>query len=123
MRRVLTTALAATLAAGGLLLAQDTAKKDSPRPVMREAERARVARGEKLYEVQCAICHYATTTEPKIGPGLKGLVKRGKFADGKKVDDAGLRRWIEKGGKNMPAYEETLKPAEINALVAYLKTL
>ena len=42
----------------------------------------------------------------KIGPGLKGLYAR-PFSNGKKVTDAGLTRWIEAGGKDMPGFKES----------------
>lgn len=81
------------------------------------------AKGRKTYEAQCVVCHYNTSAAKKIGPGLKGLSKRGKFADGRPVDDASLQSWIEKGGKNMPGFKEVLSAGEIRDLVAYLKTL
>ena len=86
-------------------------------------EAAEAARGQALYNQHCAICHYDQSTAKKIGPGLKGIYARGKFADGKTVNDAGMVAWIEKGGKDMPGLQDTLKPAEIRTLVNYLKTL
>ncbi len=59
----------------------------------------------------------------KIGPGLKGLTARGKFSDGKKVDDESLKAWIEKGGKDMPGFKDSLNDAEIRDQIAYLRTL
>jgi len=82
-----------------------------------------VSQGKMVYEQRCAICHYADSTAQKVGPGLKGLYAGGKFTDGKKVDDASVTIWIEKGGKNMPEYKHILKSKEIRALVAYLRTL
>jgi len=80
-------------------------------------------RGKDAYAEYCQICHYESNTEKKIGPGLKGIYKRGKFADGKPVNDAIMRRWIEDGGKDMPAFVDTLTPAQIADLLAYLRTL
>ena len=31
--------------------------------------------GQKVFEQQCALCHYADQTKNKIGPGLKGILK------------------------------------------------
>lgn len=45
------------------------------------------------------------------------------FSNGKKVTDAGLTRWIEDGGKDMPGFKETLTPEQVRALISYLKTL
>lgn len=95
--------------------------KDAGR--QKSAANTQVARGEEIYDAECAICHYSRSTLKKIGPGLKGLTTRGKFADGRKVDDEGLRRWIENGGKDMPGFRQTLSAEKIRELIAYLKTL
>jgi cytochrome c len=81
------------------------------------------ARGQAIFGDRCAICHYDQSAAQKMGPGLKGIYARGKFADGKKVDDAGMTAWVEKGGKDMPGLKDTLKPEEIRALISYLKTI
>jgi cytochrome c len=82
-----------------------------------------IANGPKIYAKQCEICHYATSKAKKIGPGLANVYPSGKFSNGKKVDDAAMRVWIESGGKDMPGFKETLKPSEIRDLIAYLRTL
>ena len=84
---------------------------------------AAVASGQKIYAKQCKICHFATSKAKKIGPGLANIYPTGKFSNGKKVDDAAMRVWIESGGKDMPGFKESLKPNEIRDLVAYLRTL
>ena len=78
---------------------------------------------KRLFNSKCAICHYRASPAKKIGPGLKGLFQRGTYADGKPVDDASLRAWIEKGGKDMPGFKDSLSAEQIRELVAYLKTL
>ncbi len=84
---------------------------------------AAVASGQKIYAKQCDICHFATSKAKKIGPGLANIYPSGKFSNGKKVDDAAMRAWIESGGKDMPGFKDTLKPNEIRDLLAYLRTL
>ncbi len=85
------------------------------------------AKGKTLFadkaEPSCAICHNADSTEKKMGPGLKGLSKRAKLNNGKKMSEAALKEVILKGGGGMPGYEESLKPADVTDLLAYLKTL
>ena len=81
------------------------------------------ARGKEVYRMSCGICHFETSAQKKIGPGLKGIYKRGKFADGKGVDDKAMRAWIESGGKDMPPFRDVLTSAQIADLIAYLKTL
>jgi len=40
-----------------------------------------------------------------------------------KADDENLRRVIERGGKDMPGYRNSLKPEQIRDLIVYVKTL
>src|ERR1700693_1427010 len=48
------------------------------------------AKGKEVFG-QCAVCHNADSTDKKMGPGLKGLFKRDKLANGKKITDASVR--------------------------------
>jgi len=66
--------------------------------------KAMVSHGEAIYKERCAICHFAASSEKKIGPGLRGITKRGKFSDGTWANTPNLTRWVESGGKNMPGY-------------------
>ncbi len=89
----------------------------------KDSEAADAVRGRQIYAQKCEICHYSASVEKKIGPGLVGLMKRERFRDGMKADDENLRRVIERGGKDMPGYRNSLKPAQIRDLIAYVKTL
>jgi cytochrome c len=96
--------------------------KDS-KPAIGASEAQQAAAGKELFNRHCASCHFAETAAQKIGPGLKGLYVRLTFSDGKKVTDAGLAKWIEAGGKNMPGFADTIKPGQIHQLISYIKTL
>lgn len=100
-------------------------KKNAAPPSEAAAEQptGTATKGKVVYSRHCGICHYPTTTQKKVGPGLKEIYKRGKFADGKKVDDASMRKWIEEGGKQMPPYKNLVSRQEMADLIAYLKTL
>ena len=78
--------------------------------------------GRIVFNQRCEICHFSESTAKKIGPGLKGLFARARFADGAKVNDASVARIIGEGGKDMPGYQGVLKPGQMQALIAYLKT-
>ena len=80
------------------------------------------AKGKEVF-VQCEVCHNADSTEKKMGPGLKGLFKHDKLANGKKVTDATVRDQIEQGGNGMPPYKDLLSDTEKDDVIAYLKTL
>ena len=80
------------------------------------------AKGQEVF-MQCSVCHNADSTEKKMGPGLKGLFKNEKLANGKKPTEANVRTQIDEGGNGMPSYKDMLSDAEKNDLIAYLKTL
>jgi cytochrome c2 len=116
-------ALGVSLGAAAAAEQAKSAAKPAPQKAAAEAPKGDLKKGKQIYADYCEICHFAANMEKKIGPGLKGIYKRGKFADGKKVDDAAMKKWIEDGGKDMPEFKETLKPEEIRDLIAFLKTL
>jgi cytochrome c2 len=81
------------------------------------------AKGKEVFD-QCSVCHNSDSTERKMGPGLKGLFKKGKLeSTGKPVTDANVLEKINDGGNGMPAYKDQLNDADRANLLAYLKTL
>jgi cytochrome c len=109
--------LCGALAGTGMLLAQESGKKSS-------GNAAAVARGKSLFQQKCSVCHYDTSDQKKIGPGLKGISKRGTFTvNGNKISDESLTKWIENGDQLMPPFKDVLEPAQIKDLVTYVKTL
>ena len=109
-----------------LAFAQGEGKSQSERVKkegLRPTGKGNALKGRAVFEDQCAICHFSGSSEKKVGPGLKGIYRYGKFADGKKVDDKSMRAWIESGGKDMPSFKESLKPEQIDDLIAFLRTL
>lgn len=104
-------------------LAQDKSSAGKKPGALSEAEKAEIARGSIIYQMRCEICHFSSSEAKKIGPGLKGIYVRGKFADGRKVDDASMGMLILDGGKDMPPFRPVLNPSQIRDLLAYLKTL
>ena len=80
------------------------------------------AKGKEVFE-QCSFCHNADSTETKVGPGLKGLFKTEKLPNGKPVNEANVRAFINAGGNGMPSYQDLLSNEERDNLIAYLKTL
>ena len=81
------------------------------------------AKGKAVFE-QCAVCHNADSAERKMGPGLKGMVKKAKLdSTGKAPTDANVMNKIDEGGNGMPGYKDMLSAGEKADLMAYLKTL
>ncbi len=80
-------------------------------------------KGKDVFESNCSVCHNADSTEKKMGPGLKGLFKHDKLANGKKPTEANIKAVINDGGNGMPSYADMLTAEEKNNVIAYLKTL
>jgi ubiquinol-cytochrome c reductase cytochrome b subunit len=68
-----------------------------------------------LQNKQCRNCHSLGGTGGQRGPALDGV--------GTRLTGDQLVRQVIQGGGNMPAYGKNLKPAEVEALVAFMKTL
>jgi cytochrome c2 len=113
----------ATLAVAGAVLAQDPPAA-APLKKAAHAAAGSATRGKEVFDKKCAMCHFADSDAKKIGPGLKGISKRGTFSvNGNKVTTDSLTTWIENGDSMMPGMKETLEPAQIKDVVAYVKTL
>jgi mono/diheme cytochrome c family protein len=73
-----------------------------------------------LYKSKCAVCHGATgkgDTPAGKSIGATDLTKSAAKSAGE------LKAAIENGKNKMPAYGKSLKPGEIDGLIAYIKTL
>ena len=114
----------ATLACAAAMFAQAPPAKKSSNGGGNKGSSAAAARGKEVFEKKCAICHYGDSDAKKIGPGLKGLYKRGTFSvNNNKVTDENLKTWIENGDSLMPGLKDTLEAAQIKDVIAYVKTL
>lgn len=101
------------------LRAQSDAAKKAP-----GGNSAAISRGKTVFQQKCAICHYDNSENKKIGPGLKGLSKRGTFSvNGNKINDDTLKAWIENGDQLMPPFKEVLEASQVKDVIAYVKSL
>lgn len=81
-------------------------------------------KGKEVFDQKCGICHFADSDAKKIGPGLKGISKRGTFTvNNNKVTDENLKTWIENGDSLMPPFKDVLDEQQIKDVIAYVKTL
>jgi len=109
-----------SLAVAGVGLAQTKTTKKAPAG----KDAAAVARGKDVFQQKCSTCHYDTSDAKKIGPGLKGIGKRGTFTvNNNKVTDETLKTWIENGDSLMPPFKDVLEDNQIKDVIAYVKTL
>ena len=113
-----TTALGITLAGAALSQTKTTKKA----PAGKDA--AAVARGKEIFQQKCSTCHYDTSDAKKIGPGLKGIGKRGTFTvNNNKATDETLKAWIENGDSLMLPFKDVIDDNQIKDVIAYVKTL
>ena len=111
----------AAMAVAGAVFAQSPPAKS---PAKKPAANGSATRGKEVFDKKCAVCHYADSDAKKIGPGLKGLSKRGTFTvNDAKVTDEALKTWIENGDTLMPPFKDSLEADQIKDVIAYLKTL
>lgn len=108
----------------GALAAQNPPAKTAPKKSAQNASSGSAAKGKDIFAKKCSTCHYAETDAKKIGPGLKGLSKRGTFSvNHNKITDESLKDWITNGDTLMPGFQDLLDEAQIKDVIAYVKTL
>lgn len=112
----------AVLATAGAVLAQDHSAKKTTAKAGSNGSPA--ARGKEVFTKKCAVCHYDASDAKKIGPGLKGIGKRGTFSvNNNKVTDESLKLWIENGDSLMPPFKEVMDDGQIKDVIVYVKSL
>ena len=72
--------------------------------------------GRQIFAQSCGVCHLAPSMGAKTyGPPLNKASAAG--------NDVVMRTFIENGTDRMPAFKYYLKPAEIDAIIAYARTV
>ena len=88
------------------------------------ASKGSATKGKEVFDQKCGLCHFADSDAKKIGPGLKGISKRGTFTvNNNKFTDESLKTWIENGDSLMPPFKDVLDEGQIKDVIAYVKTL
>ncbi len=72
--------------------------------------------GMRLFNQSCRVCH----TKPQLASPLYGPELSQKSLDGQ---EAVMREVISNGTPRMPGFKYHFEPAQIEAIVAYLKTI
>jgi cytochrome c len=104
------------------VLAQDPAAKPAPKKTT--TAKGSATKGKEVFDQKCGVCHFADSDAKKIGPGLKGISKRGTFTvNNNKFTDDTLKTWIENGDSLMPPFKDVLDEQQIKDVIAYVKTL
>jgi mono/diheme cytochrome c family protein len=72
--------------------------------------------GRQIFAQSCGICHLQAVFNTKTyGPPLNQAAAAGS--------DELMRAFIVNGSERMPAFKYYLKPAEIDAIIAYVRTV
>lgn len=72
--------------------------------------------GQRLFYQSCVVCH----VKPQITSGQYGPVLSKQTLGGQ---EEALRAFISNGTSRMPGFKFQFEPGQINAIVAYLKTM
>ena len=106
------------------VLAQDPPAKTTAKKTAASKSSGSATKGKEVFDQKCGICHFADSDAKKIGPGLKGISKRGRFSvNNNKFTDESLKTWIENGDSLMPPFKDALDEQQIKDVIAYVKTL
>lgn len=88
------------------------------RLIQRSAER-----GAALFRKHCNSCHFADSKESNIGPGLKGLLKKGKLPhSGRAATIENVKQQLLRPVLTMPSFAK-LPMQDLDDLLAFLETL
>lgn len=91
-------------------------------PPVGTANRDAVSRGEAWFYQRCSLCHMGRIVKDDVyqpmGPRLNGLLK-GASPEREKL----VRQQIDRGSPRMPGFQHTFTPAEMEELIAYMRTL
>lgn len=81
------------------------------------------AEGKAIFDQNCSACHLTSSLETKVGPGLKGLFQQERMVTtGEPVSEEAVRREIKTPTGTMPPFQN-FTPAQMDALIAYLRGL
>lgn len=81
------------------------------------------ARGRRVYEMHCAVCHEAYRSRDLNGPPMKDLFRKPYMPSGTPANDERVSDVILMGRSKMPAYRGRLTDGQLQELLAYLHTL
>jgi mono/diheme cytochrome c family protein len=79
--------------------------------------------GRHAFDANCARCHEPYSKHGLHGPSLHNLYKKQYLPSGTPANDDRITEVIVRGRAKMPAFGDTLSDSQIDALLAYLKTL
>lgn len=86
-------------------------------------DRQSIGRGRTIFVARCSACHDAESTQTKVGPGLKGLLRNPRLPkSGHPATAESIRFQLRQPMGAMPSFAY-LSDDEMSDLIAYLNTL
>ena len=79
--------------------------------------------GRHVFDANCARCHEPYSKHGLHGPSLHDLYKKQFMPSGQPANDDRIGEVVLRGRAKMPAFGDTLSERQLDALLAYLKTL
>jgi mono/diheme cytochrome c family protein len=79
--------------------------------------------GRRVFDADCARCHEPYSSHGLHGPSLHDLYKKQYLPSGMPANDERITEVITRGKAKMPAFGDTIPGEQLDALLAYLKTL
>lgn len=96
-----------------LLMPQTQSAQTAPGKPTTDAEKT----GQKLFFQRCSVCHMGTAPAYKLyGPALYDDVVKAR-------GDEAVRNKIMEGSPVMPAWKYTFKVADVDKIIAFIKTM
>jgi mono/diheme cytochrome c family protein len=80
------------------------------------------ARGRRLYDRHCGMCHEAYSGRGLRGPSLQGMFRKPQLPSGMLANEERVTDVIVLGKAKMPAFRD-FSPEQLDDLLAYLHTL
>ena len=115
--------LSALIAFYAIFVIYERNKETADRPNMIKSDYESMARGRNIFDSKCRFCHDAYSTETLSGPGLKGILKKGRLpVSNRPSTPENIIRQLKKPVDRMPAFEY-LSEDEISDILAFLYTL
>jgi mono/diheme cytochrome c family protein len=81
------------------------------------------AMGRRVFDNNCARCHEPYSSKGLHGPSLHNVYKKAYLPSGIPANDDRITEVIVRGRAKMPGFGNSLSDPQIDALLAYLKTL
>jgi mono/diheme cytochrome c family protein len=97
--------------------------KSVPPPTPLDQLNAQQMRGHGIFQAHCAICHNDRTSAALHGPPMLGVFKKPYLPSGAPANDERVTDTVMHGHGLMPGLGNTMDPADMPDLLAYLHTL